>query len=116
MSSANHGSTLLHLDKSQNTAVSLAVLRRMDPDIEEIVAASNYCAVYQHDGGGWVRGLLPHPAGVGQARAARAAPPFTSPPWASLRAARTRELTPPSPLPSPLLPSRARRCADQARH
>jgi hypothetical protein len=57
MSSANHsGSTLLHLDKSQNAAVSLAVLRRMDPDIEEIVAASNYCAVYQHDGGGWVRG------------------------------------------------------------
>ena len=121
MSSANHGSTLLHLDKSQNAAVSLAVLRRMDPDIEEIVAASNYCAVYQHDGGGWVRGLLPHPAGVGQARAApalRPAPrraafsPSPSGPRYALRALARSRLPPLSPP----RPSRARRCADQARH
>ena len=50
-------STPLALDKSQNAAVNLAVLRRVDVDVEEILASSNYCAVYQHDdvNNTWVR-------------------------------------------------------------
>ncbi len=51
------GGTLLHLDKSQNAAMNLAVLQRVDRDVVEILAASNYCAVYKHDDStkAWVR-------------------------------------------------------------
>jgi hypothetical protein len=51
------GNTKLTLDKSQNATVNLTVLRRVDQEIEEILASSNYCAVYQHDDATqtWVR-------------------------------------------------------------
>jgi len=54
------GSTILNLNKSQNSQVNLAVLQRYDADAIELLASSNYCAVYQHDNETetWVRAAL----------------------------------------------------------
>jgi hypothetical protein len=45
---ANSGKVKLELDKSSHASVNLSMLQRIDPDVEEILASSNYCAVYQH--------------------------------------------------------------------
>ena len=121
MSSASHaGSTLLHLDKSQNAAMSLAVLRRVDPDIEEIIAASNYCAVYQHDGVTlqWVRAP---PSG----RWASRLPPLAGPHQALTLCPLSRAPSPPSLCPPLLRPQTKRgiegpayvvRCSREPQH
>jgi len=48
-------SMALHLDKSGNAEVNFNALKRLDADVVEIVASSNYCAVYelQADRGAW---------------------------------------------------------------
>ena len=67
MSSA--GSTPLTLDRSGNVTVNFAVVQRVDAEVEEIIASSNFVTIYvcARDTDAWVRGRR-------RARARNAAP------------------------------------------
>ena len=49
--------TPLALDTSELGATNLAAVRRVDPDVVEILAHANYCAIYESLQGAWVRAL-----------------------------------------------------------
>ncbi len=39
--------TILQIDRSQNASVNLTALARIDNDVIDIVATSNFCVIYE---------------------------------------------------------------------
>ena len=91
----------LPLDRTANAPLNLAVVRRVDPDVLDIVASANFVAIYEYaeDKGEWVRRegrALRLRARCGRARALpssyapRAPPPPAFRPRRRRRAAQAR--------------------------